>query len=114
METPLEKISLETLGEGVVEEIFGREFVKVLENVLDINTEAKKKRTITLKFTFEPNEDRNMMRIWVDPGSTLAPQTGYASQAFIGREDGVAVAKEHKKKTMPALFKKDDRFTRVK
>ena len=114
MEQKIENVTLTNLGEGVVEELFGEEFYRVLENMLDVNTPAKAKRKITFTFTFEPNEDRNMMRIWVDSKTSLAPLNGYASQAFIGRENGIASAKEHKKRNMPGLFDEDKNVRRVK
>lgn len=114
METPLEMMTLLSLGDGVAEELFGEEFHKVLENMLDINTPTKSKRVLKLIFTFLPNEDRNMMNFEVHPETKLAPTNGYASQAFIGRQNGIASAKEYRKAEMPALFEKDNRMERVK
>lgn len=51
-------LTLDTICEGGVPEVFERELRAVLNNIADPNTEAEKVRGITLKFSFRPTEDR--------------------------------------------------------
>lgn len=44
----LENLSLSRIAEGAAEAMFVEALSQVLENIVDINTEAKKERTITL------------------------------------------------------------------
>ena len=50
-------LSIESLCGGAVQERINRALRKVSDNILDPNTEAKKKRVINLQLTFEPSED---------------------------------------------------------
>lgn len=56
-----EKLSLVNLGGGAAVEMFDEALEKVLENILDPNTEAKTKRVITLKMTISPAENRGVL-----------------------------------------------------
>ena len=42
---------------GALQERVDRAIAKVVDNILDPNTDAKKKRTIQIAITFVPNED---------------------------------------------------------
>lgn len=44
----MEKLSLETLMQGAVQEKFENELKRVLENIMDPNTDFKKKRKLFL------------------------------------------------------------------
>lgn len=98
------QITLTNIGPGVAEELFLQELKKVLINCLDINTSARKVRTITLKVSLKPNEDRNECDIYVDVNSSIAPSKPYISRATIGREGGKIVAVEYRKPTQLPLF----------
>lgn len=84
----LSALSLETLGHGAVAELFEVELERVLENILDPNTPAEKKREITLKFTIAPNKDRNQGKVGVAAGSKLAACHGASSEIYFGRKNG--------------------------
>lgn len=43
---------LSTMANGGVQEKFVQELKKVTENILDPNTDAKKKRTVTITLTY--------------------------------------------------------------
>lgn len=104
MEEETMPLTLDNIGEGVAGELFQRELDKVLDNILDINTDPKKVRSITLKITIRPNEDRNLGNIYVEAASNIVPNNGYASQVFMGRDKGQPVCIEHKKPKQLALF----------
>jgi len=88
-------LSLTTINRGAAVELFQQELEKVLENVLDPNTPAEAKRTITLKVTFVPNESRQSAQIAVEADSKLAPFNGVGGVCFVGRRRGRAMAIAH-------------------
>ena len=104
MNENLEKLTLSNLGDGVAEEQFQFELKKVLENILDINTDYKKPRTITMKITIRPTEDRDSASVFVETKSTVSPISPYATAIFLGREGNQAVCIEHKKPVQLGLF----------
>jgi hypothetical protein len=66
------KVSLSNIGNGAASERFDLELSKVIANIRDINTDATKSRSITLKVTFMPHGDRVGMNMKVDCNSQLA------------------------------------------
>lgn len=97
-------IDLSTLGNGAAGEIFADELQKVLKNIQDPNTSPTKARKITLTITLKPNEKRNVAGMGIDCKSSLAPTKPYASQIFIGREDGQLIAVENTPPEQLTLF----------
>lgn len=68
-------LSIETLCGGAVQERINRALRKVSDNILDPNTEAKKKRSISLTLTFIPNEtDREDCSVEANVSIKLAPE----------------------------------------
>ena len=67
-------VQLHTLARGTAAAAFNREFAKVMDNIGDENTEAKKERKITLTVAIKPNSDRNLADVNVSAKSSLAPQ----------------------------------------
>jgi hypothetical protein len=89
-------ISLETLGQGAAVERFNLALKDVLDNIQDVNTDAKTARAVTLKVTFKPSEDREVGKVTIDIGSKLAPIAPMDIRVFMGREaDGGGYALEH-------------------
>lgn len=87
--------SLDKLMSGAVSERFNDELQKVLENVLDPNTDPKKKRKVTLNVTIAPNEKRDIADFSVEAKSTLAPPIPVSTAVYIGKtSDGDIVAEE--------------------
>ena len=66
------EISLANLIGGAVEERFQRALNRVVDNVLDINTDPKKKRKIRIDIGFKPAETRTAATIEVGIETTLA------------------------------------------
>lgn len=78
------KLTVDTLYNGGVSERILQELNKVIENVADPNTPAKKKRTVTLKLEITPNEQRNLASMKVATSSTLcAPEPIETSIAIV-------------------------------
>ncbi|MDT3393617.1 MAG: replication terminator protein [Bacillota bacterium] len=80
-------IKLSELANGGAQEKFNHELKRIAENILDPNTDANKKRKITLTTTFTPNDDRNIVTIAIDVKSTLAPETGINTLMMVGRNN---------------------------
>lgn len=90
-------INLDKLAEGAVGEKFNNALKEVTKNILDPNTKATAKRTITLKLTFEPGEDREIADVTVDYSTKLAPVKGVATRFVIGTDGSDVIASEYKK-----------------
>lgn len=96
----MESMSLKSLGQGAAVELFDVEMQKALENIVDPNTDPKKARTITLKVTMKPDEEREYASITVQVSSTLASIKPYATHCFIGKDRHGVVATEHNPKQL--------------
>jgi hypothetical protein len=90
--------SLSEIAEGGVQEKFAAEMKKVADNILDLNTEAKTKRKVTLELILEPNDNRDAVDVTVNVKSKLAPQVGVATTLLLGRnaDTGIIEANELK------------------
>ena len=72
------KMSLDTMLEGAVLELFNIELQKVATNICDPNTAAKSKRQIRITFEIKPNDERDLGTIAVAVESRLcAPNAAY-------------------------------------
>ena len=87
-------VSLETLGQGAAVELFADELKKVLANVLDPNTKASAKRSVTLTLEIKPDEDRSFAHTSLEVKSKLAPTKPVGVPIYIGQHAGEAVATE--------------------
>lgn len=95
-----ERLTLASLCGGAVQEKVDRALEKVANNILDPNTDPKKKRVITLKITLKPDaSDSEDVQVSADVTYTLAPELGIQTRFFVNkdlRNDKVTVM-EHKK-----------------
>lgn len=82
----MENVQLAELVGGAVQEKFESSFKRVLENMLDINTSFKAKRSITIKLTFEENEQRDDIRAHIDVTEKLAPQATIETSFMFGKD----------------------------
>lgn len=82
-----EKLTLASMCGGGVQERINRCLAKISDNILDPNTEAKKKRTLTIQITFTPDEDdREDVSVDVATNVKLAPETGLSTQLWINKD----------------------------
>jgi hypothetical protein len=88
-------VTLDTIGQGALVELFDAELARVLENIQDPNTDAKTKRTISVKVTFAPNENRDVTDVNLTCGSKLAGIKTVSTRLFVGKVKGQLVAVEH-------------------
>ena len=94
------KLTIDTLCGGAVQERVNRGLRKVADNILDPNTEAKKKRTVTLTLTFIPNEDdREDVSVEAAVTIKLASEESTHTQLFINKDisSDIVTITEHAK-----------------
>lgn len=90
-----ENLNLENLDEGGALEAMNHELSKVLENILDPNTEAKTQRKVTLEVKLKGDENRNICGLSYQAKSTVAPLKPQEVQVIVDRDpQGKAVASE--------------------
>lgn len=82
-----EKISLANLAYGAAMEQFEREFSRVLENIADPNTDAKKARKVIVTLEVKPDENRSFANITVTTKATLMPSTSIKTSMIIDRSN---------------------------
>lgn len=95
-----EKLTMTSICDGAVQEKVDRALRAVADNILDPNTDPKKKRSITMKIVFQPNEnDREDVAVHVEVTKSLAPEAGVKTQLFIAKdiESGALTVQEHQK-----------------
>lgn len=69
----MSKVNLETFAGGALQEKFNMALDKVTRNLKDPNTPWKNKREITIKVSFEQNEERDDISADVSVTEKLAP-----------------------------------------
>lgn len=82
----MSKVNLETFAGGALQEKFDIAMEQVLANMLDPNTPWKNKREITVKVTFEQNEDRNDTTVDVSVVPKLAASKSIGTRMVIGKD----------------------------
>lgn len=80
------EINLDDLVGGELGVQFQAAAKKVVENMLDPNTPYKNKRGITIKLTFEQNEERNDVSVGVQVDTKLSPRTPMKTNLAIGKD----------------------------
>lgn len=95
----MNKVELQELVGGALQEKFSKSFEKVVENLQDLNTSFKVKRKITIILSFDQNEARDDVSVSVDVAEKLAPQQGMNTKFFIGKDlkTGEVFAEEYGK-----------------
>lgn len=88
-------LELSSLAGGAIEEQFAHELGTVLANIADPNTDPKTARTLTIKLTFKPDEERHIASVGIETRSILAPRKGTQTKIMIDRDrTGSVVAAE--------------------
>lgn len=103
-------LNLSEVADGALQEKFEREFKKVVENIEDYNTDADKKRKITLTLTIVASDaSRDMVIINAEAKSTLAPDMPVGTKVLVGlNDDKQPVASELKSGTKGQTYMADD------
>ncbi|MFR3727700.1 hypothetical protein [Lacrimispora sp.] len=93
------KINLEKFAGGALQEKFDMAAETVLANMKDLNTPWKNKRSITVKVTFQQNEDRDDAQVDVSVDWKTAPVAPISTRMSIGKDlkTGEVFAQEYGK-----------------
>lgn len=97
-QTTLKAVGLDTIADGAALELFEHEVAKIAMNIFDKNTSPIVARSLTLKFDFKPDENREEVKVTVSAKTSLAPIKGYTKTVHAGKHNG-----------KPALFGTDTR-----
>lgn len=102
-----EQCSLLDMMNGGIKELADRDLQRVLENLKDVNTDPKKARSISVKFTLTSDDNRDCVKVRVQVESKLAPVKAQETTLDIGYDAGSVVAVERPKVT-PGQLRMDD------
>ena len=87
--------SILEFAKGAFMERADYETQKILANIYDINTEAKVKRSLTIKIDFTPSEDRKFISTKTVVKAQLAPTTAIATSMTVAKQGNMFVAVEN-------------------
>lgn len=108
----IEPITLSNLSRGAVDELFSREFDKVLENIADINTSPTAVRTINIKISIKPKESRENGDISIKTSATLSPAKEHSDPIYFTRQAGKHLAFQAKTVEQDELFPNVQEFNK--
>lgn len=101
-------VSLENLKAGAATMLFELELDKVLENIMDPNTDAEKVREVHLVVRIKPDKDRSTGSVAIIPSSKLAPAVALSTRMFFGKKAGRFMAWEHDPEQLDMGFDRGD------
>lgn len=84
--------SILQMARGSIMERADYEMTRLLENILDANTEATAKRKLTLTLTLTPDSNRQNISVSVSAKSTLAPTSPVTTLLYVSNDDQVIEA----------------------
>ena len=80
----LEAKSILEMASGAILEQSNIEFKKIIDNILDPNTDPKKKRTLQITVDFTPSQERDRIDIDVTAKSKLQPYNSVRTTVCVG------------------------------
>ena len=99
------ELSLLNACGGCAPERFQAELDKVLENIIDPNTDAKAVREVVLRLRIKPDENRDQLAIEMTVASKLAGLASVRALGIIGRSiEGKPEAHEYSRPQQQKLF----------
>lgn len=102
-------VNMDTFAGGAVQERLNIEIQKVLENVMDLNTDPTKARSVQLNIKIKPSENRQTASLEVTAKTTIAPAVAIPATIILDRDSlGKATAKELKSGIQGQTFISDD------
>ncbi len=78
--------SILEMARGAIMEQVDIEVGKIVENILDLNTDPKKKRTLQLTVDFTPTQDRSQVAINATAKSKLQPNNAIQTTIYVGAD----------------------------
>lgn len=81
------KKSILEMARGAFQERVDYEMVKVIDNILDANTVADKKRKLNVSIVFTPDNDRSNIGVAFEVKSTLVPAAPAVTSLYVAGEN---------------------------
>lgn len=78
--------SILEMAQGAIMEQVNVEVSKIVDNILDLNTDPKKKRTLSLTVDFVPTQDRSQVAINATAKSKLLPNNAVQTTIYVGAD----------------------------
>lgn len=78
--------SILEMAQGAIMEQVNVEVSKIVDNILDLNTDPKKKRTLSLTVDFIPTQDRSQVAINATAKSKLLPNNAVQTTIYVGAD----------------------------
>ena len=106
-----EKLTLSNMCNGGIQEKIDRSLMEISNNILDPNTDPKKKRSLVVTISFIPNvHDREDVSVEVSTAVKLAPEMNITTQLFISKDlrAGTVNLTEHEKGQIKGQLTLDD------
>ena len=106
-----ERISLATLADGAAIEMIDEGLEAAWKDIIDPNTPAKSKRSVTLILTLEPDEDRNLVTIGIQVDKKLAKVRPSVARVELCRGAGgklIAVELRSRQAELPGVNENED------
>ena len=108
MDKKLIGLDLTHIADGGLQEKLDKELEKVFDNILDLNTDAKAKRKVTITLTMSTDDERTVVKTGMEVKSTLAPQKGVATTVIVGRDGAGKIHANELKSGIPGQTYFDD------
>lgn len=83
----METKSVLEMASGAIMERADYEITKILDNILDVNTAANKKRTLTLTLEITPDSERKNLSMKVIAKSKLEPTNPVQTALYVGHDE---------------------------
>lgn len=95
MESITNRKSIIDMAQGAIKEHVDYEMTRILNNIIDPNTNPTKKRTLTLQLVFSPDSDRRNIGVSVTAKSKLEPTNPVGTVLYLtGDSNGLLTAVE--------------------
>ena len=91
----VQEINILEMMNGAIGERVSYELAKITKNCKDLNTEAKKVRTLTIEISMTPTDSRESMSVRVGVKSKLAPVKALDSTLLLGGTEDDPVLMEY-------------------
>ncbi|NQN57285.1 hypothetical protein HPA10_02610 [Streptococcus suis] len=78
-------LDLSSIAAGGLQEKLNNELARVIENILDPNTDPTVKREVSIKLVLKPNDQRNSVDTIMEVKSKLAPQVKLSTTILVGQ-----------------------------
>ncbi len=91
----IKELNVLEMAKGAILEQIEGETAKIMSNILDPNTDAKKARKMTITLVFKANENREIVECEAQAKSVIAPVRAIVTSYYLGEDNnGKPTARE--------------------